>query len=76
MDTIEITRKEIVDLDTIKNSIQGIKDEIAYQEGLGEKGWAKEHYKAIIQPMKNRLAEREKYLLSIQSLQSLNEIKK
>jgi endonuclease/exonuclease/phosphatase family metal-dependent hydrolase len=68
MDTVEITKKEIVDLDTIKNSIQGLKDEIAYQEGLGEKGWAKEHYNAIIQPMKNRLAEREKYLQTINLL--------
>lgn len=65
MDTVEIIKKEIVDLDSVKSGIQSLKDEIAYQEGLGEKGWAKEHYNAIIQPMKNRLAEREKYLQTL-----------
>jgi hypothetical protein len=68
MDTVEITRKEIVNLDDVKTTISSLQTEIAILEKLSDKEKVIRYNAEFIDPLKRRLASEQKTLTDLSAL--------
>lgn len=65
MDTVEITRKEIVNLDDVKTTISSLQTEIAILDKLSDKEKVARYNAEFIDPLKRKLESEQKTLTDL-----------